>query len=122
MSVSSIRRLAMGRKAILPSILLILLFGLDVFAQQFSGIVVGVTDGDTIQVNRSRRVVRVRLHGIDSPENRQAFSDQATRFTSQLAFGKMVTVYVMDKDRYGRTVGVVVLSDGKILNHEIVKA
>jgi endonuclease YncB( thermonuclease family) len=38
-----------------------------------------------------------------------------------LAFGKEVTVVVRDTDRYGRTVAVVILPDGRNLNHELVK-
>ncbi len=37
-------------------------------------------------------------------------------------FGKTVTVNVMDVDRYGRTVGEVLLQDGRSLNREQVKA
>ncbi len=36
-------------------------------------------------------------------------------------FGKAVTVQVMDRDRYGRTVGEVLLPDGRSLNHELVR-
>ncbi len=56
---------------------------------------------------------RIRLHGIDCPGNRQAFGKRAKQFTSTLVFGTTVTVQVMDRDRYGRTVGVVLLPDGR---------
>ncbi len=36
-------------------------------------------------------------------------------------FGKTVTVNVLDVDRYGRTVGEVILPDGQVLNHELVR-
>jgi len=65
---------------------------------------------------------RIRLHGIDCPEKRQAFGNRAKQFTSKLVFGNTVTVQVMDRDRYGRTVGVVLLPDGRSLNHELVRA
>ncbi len=65
---------------------------------------------------------RIRLHGIDCPEKRQAFGNRAKQFTSGRVFGKTVTVTVMDVDRYGRTVGEVILPDGKVLNHELVRA
>ena len=35
---------------------------------------------------------------------------------------KTVTVQFVDRDRYGRTVGVVLLPDGRSLNHELVRA
>jgi len=65
---------------------------------------------------------RVRLWGIDCPESRQAFGTRAKQFTSQLAFGREVKVVVRDTDRYGRTVGEVILPDGRSLNHELVRA
>ncbi len=56
---------------------------------------------------------RIRLHGIDCPEKRQAFGNRAKQFTSTLVFGTTVTVQVVDRDRYGRTVGEVLLPDGR---------
>ncbi len=61
-------------------------------------------------------------HGVDCPEKRQAFGKRAKQFTSTLVFGTTVTVQAVDRDRYGRTVGVVLLPDGRSLNHELVKA
>ncbi len=81
-----------------------------------------VSDGDTITVLHSGKGERIRLHGIDCPEKRQAFGKRAKQLTSNLVFGKTVTVQVMDRDRYGRTVGVVLLPDGRSLNHELVRA
>lgn len=58
----------------------------------FTGKVVGVSDGDTISVMRGGRAVEVRLHGIDCPEEKQAFGTKAKKFTSDLAFGREITV------------------------------
>ena len=60
--------------------------------------------------------------GIDCPEKRQAFGNRAKQFAPALVFGKTVTVSVLDVDRYGRTVGEVILPDGRVLNHELVRA
>ncbi len=76
-------------------------------AADFTGRVVGVTDGDTITVLHKGKGERIQLHGIDCPEKRQAFGKRAKQFTSTLVFGKTVTVHVLDRDRYGRTVGEV---------------
>ncbi len=65
---------------------------------------------------------RIRLHGIDCPEKRQAFGNRAKQFTSTLVFGKTVTVQFVDRDRYGRTVAEVLLPDGRSLNRELVRA
>jgi micrococcal nuclease len=88
----------------------------------FIGKVVGVTDGDTITVLHNGKGKRVRLHGIDSPEKGQAFGQRAKQFTSALVFGKEVTLMVQDSDQYGRMIGEVKLLDGRVLNHELVKA
>ncbi len=83
---------------------------------------VGVSDGDTITVLHNGKGERIRLHGIDCPEKRQAFGNRAKQFTYNLVFAKTVSVQFVDRDRYGRTVGVVLLPDGRSLNRELVKA
>ncbi len=52
-------------------------------AADFTGRVVGVSDGDTITVLHNGKAEWIRLNGIDSPEKRQAFSKRAKRFTAQ---------------------------------------
>src|SRR5438094_4600286 len=111
----------MPHRLFLPFILLF--FGLPpvpIAFADFSGRVVGVTDGDTIKVMHNGRAEKIRLYGIDCPEKRQAFGTKAKQFTSGQAFGKDVTVQVKDTDRYGRTVGIVILPDGRSLNEELV--
>jgi endonuclease YncB( thermonuclease family) len=93
-----------------------------VYAEQFTGKVVGISDGDTISVLREGKAVKVRMHGVDTPEKAQAFGTQARKFTSDLVFQRDVTVVVHTTDRYGRLVGEVLLPDGRSLNQELVKA
>jgi endonuclease YncB( thermonuclease family) len=90
--------------------------------QDFTGKVVGVTDGDTLTVLHDNKPEKIRLNGIDCPESGQPFGTKAKQFTSDLTFGKIVTVQVRDRDRYGRTVAEIILPDGRSLNREIVKA
>src|SRR2546425_10646923 len=82
----------------------------------FSGRVVGVSDGDTIKVLHNGKAEKIRLNGIDCPEKGQPFGMAAKRFTSEKAFGKLVTVEAKDFDKYGRTVADVILPDGAMLN------
>lgn len=89
---------------------------------QFTGKCVGVADGDTIRVMHLGREEKIRLFGVDSPEKKQAYGSAAKKFTSSMVFGKTVTVEVRDTDRYGRTVGWVKTSDGRVLNIELVRA
>ena len=88
---------------------------------QFTGEVVGVADGDTISVLRDGRAVRVRLQGVDCPENAQDFGTKAKQLTSSKVFGKTVTVIPRDIDRYGRTVATVMV-DGEDLGLALVRA
>ncbi|OHE72751.1 MAG: hypothetical protein A2007_03010 [Verrucomicrobia bacterium GWC2_42_7] len=91
-------------------------------ASSFTGKVVKVTDGDTIQVMRDGKAEKIRLAGIDCPEKNQAFGQAATKYTLSLAAQEIVTVQVETTDRYGRLVGEVILPDGKNLNRELVRA
>ncbi len=90
----------------------------------FSGKVVGVTDGDTISVMRDEKAAKIRLHGIDCPEFNQPFGTKAKQFASDMVFGKVVRVECRSTgtDKYGRLLGNVVRADGKILNHELLRA
>ncbi len=88
---------------------------------QFSGEVVGVSDGDTISVMQNGRAVRVRLDGIDCPEQAQDFGQRAKQFTSSRVFGKKVVVDVRDVDRYGRLVARV-YTDGEDVSLALVRA
>ncbi len=66
------------------------LFAAQALAADFTGRVVGVSDGDTITVLHNGKGERIRLHGIDCPEKRQAFGNRAKQFTSKLIFVKSV--------------------------------
>jgi micrococcal nuclease len=82
--------------------------------------VIGVKDGDTIEILMNNQPVTVRLYGVDCPEKNQDYGMQAKNFTSQLAFGKYVKLESKGNDRYGRTIGEIILPDGKSLNKELV--
>lgn len=90
-------------------------------ASDFSGRVVAILDGDTIEVLHNRTTERIRLAGIDCPERKQPFGQRAKQATSAFSFGQHVTVHSAGKDRYGRTVGTVELTDGTNLNYELVR-
>lgn len=84
--------------------------------------VVGVKDGDTmVLLSSDNQSITVRLAEVDCPEKSQAFGQAAKQFTSDLCFGKMVKLVGNQHDRYGRTVGEVVLENGTSVNHELVK-
>jgi|RhiMetdeSRZDD1v2_1073273.scaffolds.fasta_scaffold65712_4 micrococcal nuclease len=91
-------------------------------SQEFTGKVVGVTDGNTLTVLRNGKPERIYLNGIDCPEKAQPFGLRAKHFTSNLAFGQIVTVKPTSRDKQGRTFANVVLPDGRLLQYELVRA
>ena len=77
----------------------------DLVNKNFVAEVTRVADGDTVEVLiPPARTVRVRLHGVDTPEAKEPFSTQARTFTRVLMFGRRVTVVGKDVDRYDRLV------------------
>ncbi|RNI25655.1 thermonuclease family protein [Rufibacter latericius] len=83
--------------------------------------VIGIKDGDTVELLKDGKPLTVRLQGVDCPEKNQDFGTRARQFTSDLVFGKYVELVVENVDRYGRTVGEIILPDGRNLNQELVK-
>jgi endonuclease YncB( thermonuclease family) len=72
------------------------------------GMVVGVIDGDTVDVKvNERRMERVRLVEIDAPERGAPYSKQSKQVLSELVYGRMVSVAITswDSDRDGRPIG-----------------
>ncbi|HCT7767162.1 TPA: thermonuclease family protein [Klebsiella pneumoniae] len=86
----------------------------------FSGRIVRVIDGDTVQVLTGGEMVRVRLNGIDAPESSQPFGQKAKQNLINLAAQKDSRIESQDKDRYGRWLGTVVIN-GVNINAEQVK-
>jgi endonuclease YncB( thermonuclease family) len=90
-------------------------------AATLSGRVVGVADGDTITVlDATNTQFKIRLSGIDAPEKKQAFGQVSKKSLSDMVYGKQVNVEYEKQDRYGRTVGKV-LVNGVDANLEQVK-
>ncbi len=103
-----------------------------------------IVDGDTLKVRYWGKEESIRLIGIDTPESRvnKKTKRDAKRsgqdIKTIIAMGKRATEYVkslvkpgdlitiefdaQQRDRYGRLLGYVYLSNGKMLNEEIVKA
>lgn len=103
------------------SVLTALAGALPCCAEQFSGKVVGVSDGDTITVLCDNKLQKIRLSGIDCPEKSQAFGQQAKMYTSALVFSQDVKVISMGHDRYRRTIGEVYLADGRNLSNLLLE-
>lgn len=83
--------------------------------------VVGVHDGDTITGLDEHKVQhKIRLDAIDAPELGQPFGQAAKKALSDKVFGKDVVVVPKTKDKYGRTIGHVMI-DGRDVNLEMLE-
>jgi micrococcal nuclease len=88
-----------------------------------------VIDGDTIIVNIEGKKEKVRLIGVDTPEtvhpNKpvEYFGKEASEFTKKMVEGKKVRLEYdwQKRDKYGRLLAYVFLTDGTFLNAEIIK-
>ncbi len=87
------------------------LISLPTLAQEKTGKVIAVLDGDTIELldEESKNTVRIRLKGIDAPEKNQPFGQKSKQYLADLCFGKTVGYIVSDIDRYGRKIADVYL-------------
>ena len=128
---------------VLSLVFVLVLVSSPIYAQQKT-LVTRIIDGDAIQVLYGGVEKRVRLIGIDAPESRidrKALKDanmseydieaivemgaKAKAYVNGLIKrGDFVTIEfdVREMDRYGRLLCYVYLSNGKMLNEEIVKA
>lgn len=82
--------------------------------------VVSVTDGDTINVLKDNKEIKIRLYGIDCPEKNQAYGKKARDLMSALVAGRNVEIEQKGIDQYKRIVGLV-KADGQSLNELIVQ-
>lgn len=82
--------------------------------------VVEVSDGDTLKLSDGKTF---RLYGINAPEVKEPFFEEAKAFTENLVLGKEITFeqetnYKIDK--FGRELGYVFI-DGANLNIKLVR-
>lgn len=72
-------------------------------AEQLTGRIVGVSDGDTVTLlDYSKQQHKIRLVGIDAPESSQAFGQASKKNLSDLVFNREVTADCPSSDRYSR--------------------
>ena len=86
-----------------------------------NGVVVGVSDGDTITIlDNSKKPHKIRLAQIDAPESSQDFGKASKQSLSRICYGKEAKAKVETIDRYKRSVAIV-YCDGIEANLEQVK-
>jgi micrococcal nuclease len=83
------------------------------------GVVKRVIDGDTIELEDG---TSIRLVGVNTPEPKDSYYQEAKKFTEKLVGGKKVTFQydAYTSDRFGRVLAYVFIGD-KNLSVELVK-
>ncbi len=92
----------------------------DVSVNEIPVTVIGVSDGDTFKLSDGKTF---RLYGVNAPEVKESYFEEAKAFTQNLVLGKEITFeqeanYKVDK--FGRELGYVFV-DGVNLNIELVR-
>ena len=92
-----------------------------VHAKAIEGLVVGVSDGDTITVlDQQKNTFKIRLLGIDAPEKQQAFGEKSKQSLHDLVHSKQVRIEYDKEDKYGRIVGKVTVDDVDVCLQQLV--
>lgn len=76
-------------------------------------------DVETIVIQRSERIIRVR--GVDTPERGDIGYKEATAFTREALTGKEVTIEVVGVDKYKRDLAHVTLPTGEDLGELLIE-
>lgn len=94
----------------------------DSYPFDFVANVIGVKDGDTVEVLYNEVPIVIRLEHIDCPEKKQPFGNKAKTFTSDFIFQQDARIVSQGKkDRWGRLIAVIYNEDGENLNKAIVE-
>jgi endonuclease YncB( thermonuclease family) len=81
-------------------------------AAELYGQVIAITDGDSLTLLvGSRTQLKIRLAGIDAPELRQPYGTRSKQHLAALAHGRSARVSSTKRDRWGRTVGRVLINE-----------
>lgn|GEM_PF-984060 len=83
--------------------------------------VIRVIDGDTLEVVLDGRLRALDLEEIETPALHEDLGSEARKLTSELVLGETVRVEVRGRGAEGRWPAVVVLPDGRRLDHELVR-
>ncbi len=92
-----------------------------VHAENLSGKVIRVADGDTLTLRSSQPLdYRIRISGIDAPEKGQPYGNRSKQNLAQLALNKQAQADCYKTDRYQRKVCRVVV-EGRDVGLEQVR-
>lgn len=86
------------------------LFTVAAHAEQLSGTVVDISDGDTLRI-KSDGIHKIRLKGIDAPEMAQPFGPESRQHLAEMTFMKEAVADCPQRDQYGRLICTIYIAD-----------
>jgi len=99
----------LSRIRIIALLMLIQLVSATALAEEITGRIIKVSDGDTLTILvNGRDPIKVRLSEIDAPEKAQPFGQRSKQSLSELCFAKNAVIKTTGLDRYGRTIARVI--------------
>ncbi len=79
-----------------------------VYDKEQTGKVIKIVDGDTFDMlTEEKSTLRIRMNGIDCPERRQAFYQNAKNALAGYIFNKEVKLFITGRDRNKRIIATV---------------
>ena len=75
------------------------------WADSVTGRVASIISGDSFILTAHRKKHKIKLADVSAPGRGQPYADSARQLLTQLIFAKTVTVRLVDRDRYGRSLG-----------------
>lgn len=88
---------------------------------EFVARVIAVHEGDRLTIHHQGRKDMVYLAEVDCPELKQPHGKQAKHATAAYIGNRDVVIRNLKQDRQGRMTAEIVLQDGRVIAHELVK-
>ena len=101
------------------------LLWMPTIAFTWAGTVVAVHDGDTVTVEDAQgQRHKVRIYGVDAPELRQEYGQEARVMTARMVMGKTVEIIPAQKGKSHRreVAGIIMLDEMMVLQDALVSA
>ena len=98
---------------------------IDISASEYEGLVVKVTDGDSVKIKAGETTSTIRLLYIDAPEKKQDYGIKSKNFLENLLLNKKVFVVTDKDDRYGRQLADIYLynnNEAIYVNAKMIKS
>ena len=112
-------------KYLLIAISIFSLLIIDISASEYEGMVVKVTDGDSVKIKAGETTNTIRLLYIDAPEKKQDYGIKSKNFLENLLLNKKVFVVTDKDDRYGRQLADIYLynnNEAIYVNAKMIKS